>query len=631
MAQQGFRLNRIRQVIFWAGLLGFPVMAQAQTAAIPEPTQEQIRQQQEQQSKDRARAIQEQQPIAPDVHLTPDTVAATISPLPIAETPNFPITRIQLIGESAEQFQFALKAALKQTQLHPIQPQTNQDPTNSSTYIVMDGQLKNEAGGMNIGVPLGAKGVNALMTAAQNAIIERGYTTTRILAEPQDLSKGTLTLTVIPGRVRHITVDTSNIAQTHADRAILFNALPIKEGEILNLRDIEQGLENLKRVPTVEADIQIAPADAPNQSDILIKWQQKRIPLRLNLSYDDSGNRSTGKYQGGVTLSVDSPFRLNDLFYFNYGQGLSGYHRVNHVDDTGRIIDTQHGDTQNWALHYSIPFGYWELALNASSYDYDQAVAGVNETYNYSGHSKTQDIKLTRLIHRDTNSKDSLYLKGWSRYSDNFINDTEITVQRRKTAGFELGWTHKHNLRNIQIDTALAYKRGTGANDALAAPEEAFGEGTSRMKLITADLSINIPWTVGKLPMSFNSSWHAQWNKTPLTSQDRISIGGRSTVRGFDGEMTLSAERGWYTRNELGLFYRPSHQVYLAVDAGHVSGWNAQYLLGQTLIGTAIGVRGQFKLGGNLSYDAFIGKPLRKPQGFPTADMAYGFNINYAF
>ena len=124
MAQQGFRLNRIRQVIFWAGLLGFPVMAQAQTAAIPEPTQEQIRQQQEQQSKDRARAIQDQQPIAPDVHLTPNTAAPSISPLPIAETPNFPITRIQLIGESAEQFQFALKAALKQTQLHPIQPQT---------------------------------------------------------------------------------------------------------------------------------------------------------------------------------------------------------------------------------------------------------------------------------------------------------------------------------------------------------------------------------------------------------------------------------------------------------------------------------------------------------------------------
>ena len=77
--QQGFRLNRIRQAILWVGLLGFPALVQAQTAAIPEPTQEQIRQQQEQQSKDRARAIQEQQPIAPDVHLTPNTAVPALS------------------------------------------------------------------------------------------------------------------------------------------------------------------------------------------------------------------------------------------------------------------------------------------------------------------------------------------------------------------------------------------------------------------------------------------------------------------------------------------------------------------------------------------------------------------------
>ena len=36
--QQGFRLNRIRQAILWVGLLGFPALVQAQTAAIPEPT-----------------------------------------------------------------------------------------------------------------------------------------------------------------------------------------------------------------------------------------------------------------------------------------------------------------------------------------------------------------------------------------------------------------------------------------------------------------------------------------------------------------------------------------------------------------------------------------------------------------
>jgi hemolysin activation/secretion protein len=38
----------------------------------------------------------------------------------------------------------------------------------------------------------------------QNAIIERGYVTTRILAAPQDLKTGVLMLTVVPGRVNAI-------------------------------------------------------------------------------------------------------------------------------------------------------------------------------------------------------------------------------------------------------------------------------------------------------------------------------------------------------------------------------------------------------------------------------------------
>ncbi len=38
----------------------------------------------------------------------------------------------------------------------------------------------------------------------------------------------------------------------------------------------------------------------------------------------------------------------------------------------------------------------------------------------------------------------------------------------------------------------------------------------------------------------------------PLTQQDKLSIGGRYTVRGFDGELSLSGEKGWLWRNELG-------------------------------------------------------------------------------
>ncbi len=478
---------------------------------------------------------------------------------------------------------------------------------------------------------MGAKGVNALMTAAQNAVIARGYTTTRILAEPQDLKSGILKLTVVPGRIRHINVDTTDIAKTHADRAILFNALPMAEGDILNLRDIEQALENLKRVPTAEADIKIAPADTPNYSDLNIAWKQQTVPVRVSLSVDDSGGRSTGQYQGSSTLSVDSPFRINDLLYMSFGRDLAGYDKTHTTDNAGKINGTRHGGSDNWALHYSVPFGYWEAAFNASSYFYDQAVAGINQTYTYSGHSRNQDIKLSKMMHRDDNSKTSAYVKGWSRYSDNYIDDAEVTVQRRKTAGYELGIGHKHSIDNIQLDAALAYKRGTGAKDALRAPEEAFGEGTSRMRLITADLNLNIPWKVKNTDVSFNSSAHAQWNKTRLTSQDKIGIGGRSTVRGFDGQSSLSAERGFYIRNELAVNYIPNQQLYLAIDGGHVAGPSAQWLLGKTLVGGAAGLKGQISAGGKLQYDVFMGTWLSKPKGFQTKDTTYGFSLNYSF
>lgn len=60
----------------------------------------------------------------------------------------------------------------------------------------------------------------------------------------------------------------------------LRTALPARPGDILNLRDIEQALENFKRVPTAEADIEIVPGEQPGESDLLIKWRQARpVPV----------------------------------------------------------------------------------------------------------------------------------------------------------------------------------------------------------------------------------------------------------------------------------------------------------------------------------------------------------------
>lgn len=191
--------------------------------------------------------------------------------------------------------------------------------------------------------------------------------------------------------------------------------------------------------------------------------------------------------------------------------------------------------------------------------------------------------------------------------------------------------SHKEYIGRSTADFKLKYKRGTGMKDALRAPEEAFGEGTSRMKIWTASADVNTPFQIGKQLFAYDTSVHAQWNKTPLTSQDKLAIGGHHTVRGFDGEMSLSAERGWYWRNDLSWQFKPGHQLYLGADVGHVSGQSAKWLLGQTLAGTAIGIRGQIKLGGNLHYDIFTGRALKKPEFFQSRKWASGFQVGYTF
>ncbi len=118
---------------------------------------------------------------------------------------------------------------------------------------------------------LGAKGINLLMSQMQNRLVDHGYVTTRVLAPQQDLNSGTLALNVVPGKIRgvELTPDSNRYVT-------LFSAFPARAGTLLDLRDIEQGLENLQRVPTVQANMVLIPGSAPGETDIILNWQQRK-------------------------------------------------------------------------------------------------------------------------------------------------------------------------------------------------------------------------------------------------------------------------------------------------------------------------------------------------------------------
>ncbi len=561
---------------------------------------------------ERLRLLREQQEIKPEARDAGDQLQQ-VAPItnvviPEHENPCFTIHQISLIGDKANKFQFALDQVISTSSLAVKEPPI-------------------------LGRCLGVIGINAVMSRVQNVIIAKGYTTTRVLAAPQDLTSGMLQLTIIPGRILGI-----RLTPESSQRVSLWNALPLRPGDILNLRDIEQGLENFKRIPTAEVDIQIAPAtESQDQesdeitqanpllgySDIVIRYQQ-RLPFRVSISLDDAGSSSIGKYQGNMTLSGDNLLILNDLFYVNYQHDLGG-------GDSGKR------GNDGYSAHYSIPWDYWLLSATTSSNDFYQQVAGISQAYIFRGTSQFAEVHLSRLIHRNNVNKSIVSLKGFLNKSNNYIDDTEIELQRRRTAGWELRFNQSWFIGKAILDYNLAYRRGTGAERALKAPEEPFGEGASHMKLWLADLNFSVPFQVGTpwgvQALQYTARIRAQNNRTPLTPQERFSIGNRYTVRGFDGQQTLLADNGWFVRNDLNVALGASGQtVYWGVDYGQVGGQSADYLLGKHLAGTVMGLRGG---GGNhlgrLSYDVFLGKPLNKPKGFTTHEATAGFSFNYAY
>jgi hemolysin activation/secretion protein len=526
---------------------------------------------------DRANELRQREERRTDVR-RPAVALEQLGRIPEGEAPCFTLTRLELAGEGHEKFRWLLNEAA--------------------------GPERDDAA---TGRCLGAQGINLVIRRLQNALIAEGYITSRVSAAPQDLTRGTLVISLALGRINAIRLADGSPFTS------LDTALPARPGDVLNLRDIEQGLENLKRVPSAEANIRIEPSAAQDRSDIVIDYIRS-APFRARLSVDDGGTRATGRYQGGVVLSYDNPFNLNDLSYLSLSHDLQGQGGMGTYGVLG---------------HYDLPYGYWNLGITLSENRDTQTVAGAFQDYRYRGASQYGEIKAARMIHRDGRSKTSLSAGVFRRASKNFIDDTEVEVQRRVVGGWLFGIQHRTFISDITLNAGLTYKQGEDMFGAIEAPEHAFGEGTSRFRLTQLDLGLTLPIELTQKRLIYSANLRGQWNATPLTPQDRLAIGGRYSVRGFDGETVLSGDSGWLLRNELAMPLAPNGiEGYLGLDAGRVGGPSSSRLPGKTLSGAVIGVRGNWK---KLGYDVFVGAPLAKPDGFRTADVTAGFSMNARF
>lgn len=154
--------------------------------------------------------------------------------------------------------------------------------------------------------------INTVLQEITYAYAEKGFVSSRAVLEPQDLSSGILRIRVVEGHVESIEMthdSTMNSGQ-------LLTIFPFVKGSVLDLRDIEQGLDQLNRLPSNSATMSIAPGTGLGDSKVVIDNVQKRT-WRPSIGFDNLGQDTTTKNSNSGTSTQryeNLPEWMGDIF-----------------------------------------------------------------------------------------------------------------------------------------------------------------------------------------------------------------------------------------------------------------------------------------------------------------------------
>ena len=451
--------------------------------------------------------------------------------------------------------------------------------------------------------------INKLINAMNQSIMARGFSTSRIVVPEQNLSSGELHLVLLVGYI-----NTVRFAEG-SDTLYWKNLFPFHEEDILNVRDIEQGIEQAKRIPSQDISVQLLPSEQPQRTDVVLTVKRGKN-FYGTISVDDSGLEDTGKLQWYTSIGIDQPFHKNDLL--RIGMNLDGAH------------DGYEKGTRGHNISYTYPYGRHTFSFSYQRSKYHQTVESIPYNFISAGDSNISMLSWDYVLHRSAAMKTSMDIRLRKRNAHSFLNDVELPIQAMHQTSMEVGFAERLYLQRDTLYFRLAHRFGLGWLGAQKEkPYDDAPKTLYRMWLL--DVDFVHPFEFSHRPATFTTSFHGQYTMDDmrLYGVDMISMGNRYTVRGFDGEVTLMGTNGWYLRNELSTrFPKQKAELYLGLDVGAVYGYGTEVYNGHVIAGTVLGLRGAMDM---LSYDVFAAKPIQKPEGFRTSDVTYGFSLGMKF
>ncbi|MCL2145011.1 MAG: hypothetical protein FWH43_05940 [Endomicrobia bacterium] len=465
-----------------------------------------------------------------------------------------------------------------------------------------------------INKPINKSNVALLQSMLSDYYIKRGYVAVkvyfdnkRIIASVnEDTGKIETTFAVIieEGEIHNILLDT--VKKNNKNKSVskigefrkktrLFFAFPFKKGKPFNMNDFEQGIDQMNKLRSNSAALELAPSSVKNTavsgSDVIIINNQD--PLKggagdgartafIDLNYNNGGSRSTGYNVINLSVSQDNLFAVNDNIYLSYSENSDSLFNTDRKD--GNIF---YGESREYGAFdffnndggkkkyskslygaFSFPFGYWSFdsVLNYSCYK--TVAQGYSNVFHLTGQTISHSYSADRVIYKTLSFKSNLGTSLEIKDSESYIRDVRSETGSARRSNLSLYVNNTIYTKYGMLIFKPSYKKGldwfgvktdadvfAGSSMADSDPRLQYDlvklyvyfSGRFGVPLLTKDKNSQIR---NKLSLFYSITADSQYSFDSLYGTDQFSAGGQYSVRGFS-ESVISGDNGFYIRSDL--------------------------------------------------------------------------------
>ncbi|HRK18435.1 MAG TPA: ShlB/FhaC/HecB family hemolysin secretion/activation protein [Hyphomicrobiaceae bacterium] len=368
---------------------------------------------------------------------------------------------------------------------------------------------------------MGSSSIGALLQAISKRYIDRGYITSRALLPEQDLASGVLKVQVVEGHVESIEYleERDGVTAPGAGRKVA-TAFPGMTGRSLHLRDIEQAIDQINRLQSNKATIDLKPGKELGGTALVVR-NKIADEVRGHIRTTAEGDRHRHEMRADVFVEADDLLGISDTWYLAYSGAAS---------------------SNSISFSASAPYGYWLLSASGS---YSENLDQLSATSDLFHRAAASTVSIDRLVFRDSKSKLRVGTSFTHRWSDRYVNDAALASQKLSIAGAHV--TYEHFLPSAFLSLTIGTDLGLRffGVDPDGDPDDGAPQASFRK------LRASGSYYRALLPgLTIYSAGAGQMTHDPLYGTEQLEIGGHETVRGFRFART-AGDTGAYVQTTL--------------------------------------------------------------------------------